>query len=130
MKLFLKVSRLGKPRRVLAWVELRGSGLGPSGIRMSEAESGEFEYAMNRGKFSTVGAGGQYQYSVLDRLADIRYPYAIVRPTSDEVRKQYPDTCRVVNVKTGDESMLCHNLDAALDIIASALAKNLRGSFS
>lgn len=133
MKLYLKLSRIGlaHTRRMFAWTSLRSRGLGPFGVLMSEAEASEFEYAVEHGKHSVIGAGGQYEYRVYDR-ADVaeQFPYIVVYPDSPAVREQYPESCRVVNLKTGAESSLCHNLQAALDTIAEALAGRLRGSFN
>lgn len=132
MKLFLKVSRIGLPhtRRVFAWTSLRSRGLGAMGVMMSEAEASEFEFAMERNAASVTGAGGQYDYKVYDRIGEPQGSYAVVKPTVQAVIDQYPNACRVVNMRTGQESGLCLNPAEATEIAALAAAGKLKGSFN
>lgn len=129
-KLFMKTSRHGD-RRTFAWLR-SGPGepcIGPSGARQTISETGEFDFLTERGMSSGIGAGGQYEYRVYDLADDVQFPFAIVYPTIASVREQYPKACRLVNLKTGEESALCDNLDHARGIRGAAVARQLKGSF-
>lgn len=127
--LFIKASRLGSSRKVIAWSKLGTGCHGGRNWQMSAAERGEFEFCISHGKASTVGAGGQFEYRVYERIGEVNYPYAVVRPTIEAVRAQYPSACRVVNLETGMESALCDTLEHALDIVHKGKRKELKGAF-
>jgi hypothetical protein len=129
-KLFMKTSRLGD-RRTFAWLESRAGQpvLGPFTARQSVAEAGEFDFLTERGRSSGLGAGGQFEYRIYDLAEPPHFPYAIVYPTIASVREQFPAACRLVNLRTGEESALCDSLDHARATLKAALSKQLKGSF-
>lgn len=129
-KLFMKTSRHGD-HRTFAWLKSAPGHpvLGPFTARQSVAESGEFDFLLERGRASGVGAGGGFEYRIYDLAAETQFPYAIVYPTIPSVRETFPHACRLVNLRTGEESALCDTLEHAQASLALALQGRLKGSF-
>lgn len=130
--LCLKVGRLGRDVRVLSWIDraMGTRGLGPLGVHLSEAEAGEFDFLVEHGKDKGTGAGGQFEYRVYETLETPEWPYAIVRPHVEAVRRQYPDACRIVNMKTGEESALSEDITSATTTVRMLREGKGRGSFN
>lgn len=129
-KLFMKVGRIGNPR-TFVWVTALANAIGIDlhRYRMTESESSEFHFLLNRDQHTALGAGGQYEYRVYETVEAPVWPFAIVWPDSKAVREQYPHACRVVDMSTGRESALTDNLEHARGVIEHARAGKLKGSF-
>ena len=131
MHLFLKVERFSSRPRVIAWNELthRARSLGPRVFNMTYSEAGEFEYLRDHAKDKCVGAGGQFEYRSYALVVPPAYPYAIVYPASAAVQAQYPEACRLVDLRTAEESALFENRDAAIAAMNHAVTGRLKGPF-
>lgn len=130
MHLFLKINRTSRSPNVFAWATLRAKVLGPGHAIMSEAEAGEFEFLMERRQHSCIGAGGQFEYRVYE-LADydVKFPFAIIKPVLPAIRERWPDACRLINIRTLEESMLTTDLAEAQAIQQNVLSGRAMGSF-
>lgn len=132
MHLFMKVDRLPTPHhKVFAWdtVAYGTPSLDPRRVRMNIAEMGEFGFLMERNQHTCIGAGGMYEYRVYELVEAPAFPYAIVYPTITAVRVQYPRACRLVNMRTGQESALCDSLDHAHQTCKKGRTGKLLGAF-
>jgi hypothetical protein len=129
--LFLKIERFTRNKRCIAWTSV-SHGARSEGQRvynMSYSEAGEFAYLLERNKRDCVGAGGQYEYRMYVLAEAAVYPYAIAYPDLPAVREKYPEACRIINMKTGEESSLADTLAHAKETVTLAMMGKLVGSF-
>lgn len=72
----------------------------------------------------------QAEYRVYELLEPPTEGFAIVKPHLHSVRSQYPEACRVVNLRTGVESQLCRNQEEAREVLQHVVEGTCLGSFN